>query len=492
MSRERVNRREFLKTVGAAGAAAWAAGTASLGAGSRPNLSRPARAARPNIILFLGDDLGRSDLGCYGGEKIRTPHIDALAAGGVRFTRAYSGSPVCAPSRCVLLTGLHTGHAHVRDNLEVQPEGQTPLPQGTETFPQALRKAGYATGCVGKWGLGFPGSTGTPDKMGFDFFYGYNCQRAAHNHYPVSLWRNGARETLAGNNAGLTGARYAPDLFEKEALGFIRVNRSRPFFLFYATTVPHLALQVPDDALAEYAGAWPETPYDGGKGYLPHPKPRAAYAAMVGRFDRSVGRVMALLTELQLEEDTLVLFASDNGATFDVGGFDAAFFQSTGGLRAAKGSVYEGGIRVPFIGRWPGRIRPGRIVDHVCGFQDFFPTILEAAGLERAAPSGLDGLSFAPALLGRGRQPGHESLYMEFTGYGGQQMAREGEWKGVRRDLLKDPEAAMELYDLAADPLETRNLASDKPEVVRRLRNIMAAEHRPSPVFPFPALDGRK
>jgi arylsulfatase len=490
MSPDRLGRRDFLKAVGAAGAGAWMAQASALSAESGPVSRPPARGGRPNIILFLGDDLGRSDLGCYGGGKIRTPSLDALAAGGVRFSRAYSGSPVCAPSRCVLLTGLHTGHAHVRDNLEIQPEGQTPLPAGTATFPRILREAGYATGCVGKWGLGFPGSTGTPDKMGFDLFFGYNCQRLAHNHYPASLWRNGERVALDGNAAGPAGGPYAPDLFEREALDFIRGNRRRPFFLFYATTVPHLALQVPDDSLAEYAGAWPETPYDGGKGYLPHPKPRAAYAAMVSRLDRSVGRVMALLRELRLEEDTLVLFASDNGATYDVGGFDAAFFQSTGGLRAAKGSVYEGGIRVPLIGRWPGRIRPGRTSEHVCGFQDLFPTILEAAGLDRAAPAGLDGLSFAPELLGRGRQPGHESLYMEFTGYGGQQMAREGEWKGVRRDLLKNPAAPMEIYDLAADPLETRDLAADKPDIVRRLREIMAAEHRPSPVFPFPALDG--
>lgn len=492
MSQDRFGRRDFLKAVGAAGAGGWISRAAFPGADIGPDARSRTPEARPNVILFLGDDLGRSDVGCYGGGKIRTPSVDALAADGVRFSQAYSGSPVCAPSRCVLLTGLHTGHAHVRDNLEVQPEGQTPLPPGTATLPRVLREAGYATGCVGKWGLGFPGSTGTPDKMGFDFFFGYNCQRLAHNHYPASLWRNGEKIALPGNTAGLTGALYAPDLFEKEALDFIRGNRSRPFFLFYATTVPHLALQVPDDSLAEYAGAWPETPYDGGKGYLPHPKPRAAYAAMVSRFDRSVGRVMALLRELRIEEDTLVLFASDNGATFDVGGFDAAFFRSTGGLREAKGSVYEGGIRVPLIGRWPGRIRPGRVADHVCGFQDLFPTILDAVGMNEAAPAGLDGLSFAPALLDRGRQPARPSLYMEFTGYGGQQMAREGDWKGVRRDLLENPAAPMELYDLAADPRETRDLAADKPDRVRRLREIMAAEHRPSPVFPFPALDGRK
>ncbi len=440
----------------------------------------------------MGDDLGLTDLGCYGGTKIATPNVDQLAAGGVRFTRAYSGSPVCAPSRCVLLTGLHTGHSHVRDNMEIKPEGQTPLPEGTSTFPRVLQEAGYATGCVGKWGLGFPGSTGTPDKQGFDFFFGYNCQRVAHNHYPVSLWRNGETVMLDGNTAGLTGRQYAPDLFEREALGFVRENKDRPFFLFYATTIPHLALQVPEDSLAEYKGRWPETPYDGKKGYLPHPTPRAAYAAMVTRFDRSVGRLLGLIRELGLEEDTLVLFASDNGATYELGGFDPAFFASTGGLRSTKGYVYEGGIRVPLIGRWPGRIKPGTTTDHVCAFQDFFPTALETAGIENAAPSGLDGLSFLPTLTGRGRQIRHEHLYFEFKDYGGQQTVRWGDWKGVRQNLLKDPAAPIELYDLAADPAETRDLAADKPDVVKRLREIMRAEHKPSEVFPFPALDAGK
>ncbi len=489
--KEKMDRRGFLKSVGTAGAAAWAAGAAAFGSVAGGNGPGPAAASRPNIVLFLGDDLGLRDLGCYGGSRIRTPAIDALAAGGVRFTQAYSGSPVCAPSRCVLMTGLHTGHAQIRDNLEIQPEGQAPLAEGTRTFPRELQKAGYRTGCVGKWGLGHPGSAGTPDKMGFDFFYGYNCQRAAHNHYPSYLWRDGNQEILTANTGGPTGGQYAPDLFEKEALGFIRENASRPFFLFYATTIPHLALQVPGDSLAEYDGAWAETPYDGGKGYLPHPAPRAAYAAMVTRFDRSIGRVMSLLKDLGLDRNTLVLFASDNGATYDIGGFDPAFFQSTGDLRAAKGSVYEGGIRVPLIGRWPGRIKPGATSDHVCAFQDVFPTVLEAAGLARSVPPGLDGLSFAPTLFRHGRQRAHDHLYMEFTGYDGQQMVRQGSWKAVRQNLMKNPRAPIELYDLAADPRETRNLAAEKPGLVKRLAKIMAAEHRASKVFPFPALDRR-
>ncbi|HSQ79115.1 MAG TPA: sulfatase-like hydrolase/transferase, partial [Candidatus Bathyarchaeia archaeon] len=300
-------RRDFLKTALGAGAAAL-----SLGG---PAACRTSGPAAPNIILILADDLGYSQLGCYGETRIRTPHIDRLAAEGTRFTQAYSGSPVCAPSRCALLTGLHTGHAQIRDNREVQPEGQAPLAAGTPTLPRLLRAEGYATGLVGKWGLGYPGSEGEPLAQGFDFFFGFNCQRQAHNHYPAELWRNRERVRLEGNDGGPTGRQYAPDLFEAEALSFISSNRRGPFFLFFATTVPHLALQVPDYSLAEYAGIWPEVPYDGSRGYQPQAKPRAAYAAMVSRFDRSVGRIMERLGELGLDRNTLVLFGSDNGPT---------------------------------------------------------------------------------------------------------------------------------------------------------------------------------
>jgi arylsulfatase A len=470
------SRRDFLKA---------GAGAAALGLLGGPGC-RPGR-AKPNIILFLADDLGWSQLGCYGETRIRTPHIDRLAAEGTRFTQAYSGSPVCAPSRCVLLTGRHTGHSHIRDNGEIQPEGQAPLPAGTPTLPRLLRDVGYATGLVGKWGLGFPGSDGEPLAQGFDFFFGYNCQRKAHNHYPPELWRNAERVRLAGNDGGPTGRQYAPDLFEAEALDFIETNRKRPFFLFFATTIPHLALQVPADSLAEYTGLWPETPYDGGRGYLPHPTPRAAYAAMVTRFDRSVGRIMARLEQLGLDKNTLVLFASDNGPTYDVGGYDMDFFRGADGFRSHKGYLYEGGIRVPFIARRPGTVPAGRTNAALVTFQDLLPTLLDAAGA--LAPEDVDGVNLRPVLEGKGEGPAERPLYMEFPDYGGQQMARVGRWKGVRQGLLKDPDAPVELYDLEADPGETTDVAAAHGDIVAELARIMARERSPSPLFPFPALD---
>jgi len=479
----KTTRREFMKAVGQAGI-----GAAALGFGG-PLLGRDALVRKPNVILFLGDDLGYSQLGCYGEQKIHTPNIDRLAASGVRFTQAYSGSPVCAPSRCVLMTGYHTGHAHVRDNREIQPEGQAPIPADTVTLPELLKAEGYATALTGKWGLGFPGSEGDPNKQGFDLFFGYNCQRHAHNHYPTYLRRNGEKIVLEGNDGGATGKQYAPDLCEEESLKFIQANREKPFFLFYATTIPHLALQVPEDSLAEYTGKWAESPYDGKKGYQPNASPRATYAAMVTRFDRSVGRILALLKELGLEDDTLVLFASDNGATYDVGGYDMDFFKGTGSFRMHKGYVYEGGIRVPLIARWPGKIKPGRTTDHVCAFQDMIPTILEAVGASRPVPKSLDGLSFAPTLLEKGGQAAHDHLYMEFPAYGGQQMVRMGRWKGVRQNLLKKPDAPIELYDLEADIGEKSDVAGAYPDLVAKIRGIMEAEHRPSKEFPFPALD---
>jgi arylsulfatase A len=475
-------RRDFLRTAARAGvgaaAASFAAGPACRGARTKPN-----------IVLILADDLGYSQLGCYGEPKIRTPHLDRLAAEGTRFTQAYSGSPVCAPSRCVLLTGLHTGHSYVRDNREIQPEGQEPLPAGTATLPRLLRAEGYTTGIIGKWGLGYPGSTGEPLAQGFDFFYGYNCQRKAHNHYPPELWRNAERIRLEGNDGSPTGGQYAPDLFEREALDFITANRAKPFFLFFATTIPHLALQVPEDSLAEYAGLWPETPYDGGKGYFPQARPRAAYAAMVTRFDRTVGRIMALLARLGLDEDTLVVFASDNGPTYDVGGYDMDFFAGAGPFRGHKGYVYEGGIRVPLIVRRPGKVPAGRTSPAVVAFQDVLPTLLDAAGARGRVPAALDGVSRLAAFESRPAPAGEARLYMEFPDYGGQQMARLGDWKAVRQDLQKRPDAPAELYDLASDPGETKDVAAENTDVAAELRRFMAGARRPSREFPFPALD---
>jgi len=485
-----MNRREFLST---AAAAAFV------------RADQP-----PNIVFVLADDLGYGDIGCFGQEKISTPNIDKLAATGTRFTHHYSGSPVCAPSRCVLMTGLHSGHSWVRDNREVQPEGQEPLPAGTVTLPGLLQKRGYASGAFGKWGLGSPGSSGDPLRQGFDRFFGYNCQRQAHTYYPTYLWDNDRKRPL--NNPDFSahqqlpadldpadpasykrysGSEYSPDVIAEEARRFVRANASRPFFLYVPTTVPHLALQVPEDSLAEYLGRFPETPYKGDRRYLPHRAPRAAYAAMITRMDREVGRLVDLIRELKLEERTVFVFASDNGPVYDrLGATDSDFFNSSGGLHGRKGSVYEGGMRVPLIVSWPGRITAGRTSDRVTGFEDWLPTLAELAGA--STPGQSDGISFVPTLFG-GSQPSRPFLYREFPSYGGQQCLLAGEWKLVRRNLIPEQSRSAspttELFRLATDPGERRDVAAAHPEVVSRLMKIMREQHRNSPRFPFAALD---
>jgi arylsulfatase len=444
-------------------------------------------AARPNVILIVADDLGYAELGCYGQKKIRTPHIDRLAGEGMRFTQFYSGAPVCAPSRCVLMTGKHSGHATIRTNSEVQPEGQCPIRDEDVTIAELLKARGYATGAAGKWGLGPVGSTGDPNRQGFDLFFGYNCQRHAHNHYPAFLRRNDQVVNLEGNDGGATGRHYSHDLMEAEALKFIRENRERPFFLYLPFIIPHVALQVPEDSLAEYRGKWEDPPYVGGRGYLPHPHPRAAYAAMVTRMDRSVGRILDLLKTLALDENTIVLFTSDNGPTHGgVGGSDSAFFESAGHFRGLKGSVYEGGIRVPLIARWSGGIRAGAVSDHPSAFWDVLPTLCELAGAQ--APSDADGLSLASTLLGRGEQKRHPYLYWEFPSYGGQQAVRLGDWKGVRQQMTRG-RLEIELYDLKNDPGEKIDVAARHPEVVARIERIMRDGRTPSELFPLPGLD---
>ena len=327
-------------------------------------------APKPNIVLILADDLGYGELGSYGQKKIRTPRLDRMAADGLRFTQFYAGSPVCAPSRCCLMTGKHGGHAHVRDNRTIGKEGQTPLPAGTPTLARLLQQQGYATAAIGKWGLGPPGSEGDPLKQGFDLFYGYNCQAHAHNHYPSYLWLNDKHVELEGNDNGLTGKQYANDLFEAQALKFVREHRKGPFFLYLPVTIPHVALQVPEDSLAEYKGKWEDPPYDGKKqGYLPHPAPCAAYAAMITRMDRTVGRVLNLLAELGLEKNTLVLFSSNNGPTHDAGGADHAFFESAGPLRGLI-TVYF--LYIAFCSAsWVFASSGEKLMRHHCHLLDF-------------------------------------------------------------------------------------------------------------------------
>lgn len=475
----------------------------------------PADAAErsPNIVFLLADDLGYGDLGCFGQTKIRTPNLDRMAAEGVRLTQHYSGNAVCAPSRCVLMTGLHPGHAFIRNNKSVPPEGQYPLPTETVTLAKLLKQAGYATGGFGKWGLGPPASHSTPARQGFDRFYGYLCQAKAHNYYPAYLWSDdeqvaldnpafsahqklpaGADPDDVASYARYSGNDYAPDLITQQALEFIRANRGRPFFLYYPTTVPHLALQVPADSLAEYEDKFDDRPYVGDRRYLPHRQPRAAYAAMVTRMDREVGSIMRLVQELGLDEDTIFIFSSDNGPLYDeLGGTDADYFHSAGSLRGRKGSLYEGGIRVPTIIRWKGHLESGRTDDRVSGFEDWLPTILELAGAGQLIPPGLDGISMAPNLLGQ-PQAARSFLYREFPAYDGQQSLRMGDWKAVRQNLLPDrggsePDLRIELYNLAADPSEARDVAGQNAEIVQQMAEIMRREHRPSAEFPFPALD---
>lgn len=473
--------------------------------------------AKPNIIFILCDDLGYGDIGAFGQKKIRTPNLDRLAAEGMKLTAHYSGHNVCAPSRCALLSGKHPGHAYIRENrggIGAGGEGQEPVPAGELALPLTLKKLGYTIGCTGKWGLGPVGSTGDPLKQGFDRFYGFNCQAVAHNFYPTHLWSNdqhvaldnpkfaahqklpaGADPDSPASYAPYSGRQYSADLIAGQAREFVRANKDRPFFLYFSTTVPHLALQVPGDSLKEYEGAFPEEPYPGGRGYLPNRTPRATYAAMVTRLDREVGRLMDLVKELGLDGRTLFVFTSDNGPLYGkLGGTDADFFQSAGGFRGRKGSYYEGGFRVPLLVRWPGRIKAGSESDRVTGFEDWLPTICELIGEKGATPAGLDGLSFAPTLLG-GKQEPRPFLYRESPGYGGQQGVRMGDWKLVRRNLNPGPKAqnppapTTELYDLAKDPGETTDVAAQHPGVVQKLLALARQQHVKSDLFPIQALD---
>ena len=477
-----INRRRFLQST-----AASAAGLSACAHQTR----RPQSAqSKPNIILIVADDLGYNELGCFGQTKIKTPNLDKLAADGMRFTQFYSGQAVCAPSRCVLMTGKHTGHSYIRNNREAKPEGQFPIPEDTWTVAKMLKQQGYATAAIGKWGLGPPGSSGDPAKQGFDFFFGYNCQRNAHNYYPRYLYRNAERVPLPGNDRGLTGKHFAPDLMLDEALNFIDDNKTKPFFLYYPTPVPHLALQAPEDSIAQYKGQWDDPPYDGKTGgYLPHETPRACYAAMITRMDRDIGRILSKVEQSGLDENTLVIFSSDNGATY-LDGPDVNFFKSNEPLREYKGSLFEGGIRVPTIARWTGQIKPGSVSNHIGAFWDVLPTLAEVTNSE--TPEDIDGISFAPTLLQKGIQAQHDYLYWEFPAYGGQQAVRMGDWKAVRQNLLrKDGDRSIQLYNLASDIGETENLANTYPNVIKKMEDIMKTARTPSAEFPFPALDSQ-
>lgn len=444
------------------------------------------RDIKPNIILIVADDLGFGDLGCYGQQKITTPNIDKLASSGLKFTQFYAGTSVCAPSRASLITGLHTGHTPIRGNREIKPEGQFPLPEEAITMPKMLSNAGYNTAAFGKWGMGYPGSTGVPEKQGFNRFYGYLCQRLAHNYYPDHLWDNDKRIDFSFNIG--KDSLYAADHIHQQALGFIKQEHRQPYFLFLPYTLPHGDLDVPKDTTYwRYVKQFGESP-------LPQPAklrnandrhepyPHAAFAAMVSRLDRFVGEIVKAVKESGMGENTLILFTSDNGPHREDGG-DPEFFNSSGGLRGIKRDLYEGGIRVPMITYWPGMIKPG-ITTQTGAFWDIMPTLLDLAGKPLQKGS-VDGISLLPTILGRGKQVQHPFYYWEFHENNGRQAVRMGKWKGVSYGVgLAAPEP-FQLFDLETDPFEKQNLADKFPSVVDALKAILIKEHIGLKDWPF-------
>ena len=461
-----MRRRDFLTAIGLGGLA--------LGAGVRPARAQ----SKPNIIYIMADDLGYGDVGCYGQPDIQTPNIDRIAGEGVKFTQHYAGSTVCAPSRCVLMTGLHTGHCHIRGNKRVN------LRPEDVTVAELLKAEGYATGQAGKWGLGIEGEEGMPTRQGFDYFFGYLDQGHAHNYYPTFLIENEQRIQLdnvvpepkdSGAGVATEKRTYSHDLIAQAGLDFVRRSHAQPFFLYWSLTLPHAnneagqdGMEVPDQGIYKDRD-WPEN--------------KKNMAAMVTRMDRDVGRLLDLLQELGIAENTLVIFTSDNGPHKE-GGNDPDWFDSNGPLRGIKRDLYEGGIRVPTVARWPARIQPGTETDHISAFWDFLPTALDAAGAR--IPDGLDGVSYLPAMTGDTENQGHHPyLYWEFTEQGGKQAVRQGNWKGICLNVAEDPAASLELYNLANDLGEMNNIAAAHPDIVARLAAFMDEAHTPSELFPL-------
>lgn len=442
----------------------------------------------PNIIFLLADDLGYGDLSVFGQTQFETPNIDRLANESLKFTQMYSGSTVCAPSRCALISGLHTGHSYIRGNKEVQPEGQYPIPDTLYTIFEFLKDHGYATGVFGKWGLGFPGSEGDPLNQGVDRFYGFNCQRIGHNYYPYYLWDDNAKDWLPGNE-GQMEEEYAPKLIQKEALQFIRDNKDQPFFLFKPTIIPHAELKAPADIMRKYIGKYEEIPYSGvdsGKsykdgGYGSQESPRAAFAAMVEILDNHVGEIIDLLDSLGLRENTVFIFSSDNGPHLE-GGADPEFFNSNSIFRGYKRDMYEGGIRVPTFVNWPGRIEPGS-TEQLSAFWDIYPTIVELVG-EDAPPYSMDGISLLPTWTGNSEaQVHHDVLYWEFHELGGRMALRKGDYKLVRYNIFDKDKERVELYDISKDPSEKDDLSLSMPAKVKELLLEARNQRTPSELF---------
>lgn len=443
----------------------------------------------PNIVFILADDLGYGDLSCYGQQRFSTPNIDRLASQGMLFRQHYAGCTVSAPSRSCLMTGLHTGHTPIRGNKEWDPEGQWPLPASSITMAEMLKSCGYTTGAFGKWALGYIGTEGDPNSQGFDEFFGYNCQRLSHNYYPGHLWHNQEKIILHNNDSGKTGT-YGPDIIHKAALDFIKTNRNKPFFLYYPSIIPHAELYAKEEYMGKFRGKFnPEKVFNGtdsGPGYRTgaygsQPESHAAFAALITQLDDQVGEIMALLNELGLEKNTVVVFTSDNGPHLE-GGADPDYFNSNGELRGYKRDLYEGGIRVPLIVRWPDRIKAGSVSDHVSAFWDFMPTFAELTGSEI---QGSDGISLLPSLTDK-KQPEHSFLYWEFHEQGGKMAVRMGNWKAVRFISDTSDNGRIELYDLSEDKGEENDVSESNPEIVKEIIDIIQREHKPSDAFPLP------
>lgn len=464
-----------------------------------------ADAAKPNIVLINADDLGWAELGCYGQEKIKTPNLDKLASQGQRWTQFYSGAPVCSPSRNVLMTGCHTGQTDVQDLKRVNPKEKTddlkgdwPITKKAYTLPEAMKKAGYDTGVFGKWGLGEFGTSGAPDKHGIDRFYGYTDQRMCHTYYPPFLWNDGKKEVI--NTPGIPGhmtklegevraedyrgQTHSSDLIADKMLEYVKekAKSGKSFFLYYAPLEPHVAMQPLQMWVDVYPREWDKQPYRGRGGYLPHPRPRAAYAGMISQMDANVGRLMKALHDLGLDENTVVIFTSDNGTTHDVGGVDHRFFNSVAGLRGLKGSLHEGGIRVPGIIRWTGKIKPD-IIEQPAYAADIMPTLCRLADADAGKPAGID---LSPVVLGKQKSiANRRPMVWAGGGYGGQVAVRIGDMKVMRKDLLpgKMPKD-WEVYNLADDPTERTNLAESQGQLIEQAINILDEDYKPSRGFP--------
>ncbi|MBV8256074.1 MAG: arylsulfatase [Chitinophaga sp.] len=466
--------------------------------GAIQSQAQPTKKQKPNIIFIYADDLGVGETGPYGQKKIKTPRLDQLSQEGIHFTQFYTSTPVCAPARCMFLTGRHGGHSYIRGNYEMGgfadslEGGQMPLPEGTITIGHMLQKAGYKTAAIGKWGLGMPFTTGDPNKQGFDYFYGYLDQKQAHNYYPTHLWENGKKEPLNNHFIDIhkslrpdeatdsafnyfKGNDYAVDELTKKAVRFIEENRQRPFFLYLPYTIPHVALQAPDSAIRKYIGLFDEKPYLGNQGYTPSKYPLSTYAAMITYLDTQVGIVMDLVKKLGLDDNTIILFSSDNGTTFN-GGVDPVFFNSVNGLKGLKMDLYEGGIREPLIARWPGKIPAGSIAAAPAVQYDLLATFADIAGI--TAPTN-DGVSLLPALKGNEQSLQQRAyIYFEYPEKGGAVAIRKGKWKAIKTDMKKDKQAPWQLYNLETDPNEQHDVASQHQDMLPAFDAIVRKEHR--------------